>query len=118
MHELTEPKLTFKIADELETIKIQNDHNGTFTVSAKFWELSSDNTKNIFKKLPSSYLKNMKNPCFWEKHHYTKEADPYALSPYAPPIGATMKYDPWGHVMYYKRARERFSYHTNYWLKK
>ena len=60
----------------------------------------------------------MKNPCFWEKHHYTKEADPYALSPYAPPIGATMKYDPWGHVMYYKRARERFSYHTNYWLKK
>ena len=57
----------FQISDELETIKVQSYHNGTFTVSAKFWEVSTKTTKEIFKKLPDKYLDNYKNPCFWQK---------------------------------------------------
>ena len=51
----------------------------------------------------------MKNPCFWED--YKLNGDPYADSPYAPEIGKTIQYDPWGHTAYYKKARERFNAH-------
>lgn len=57
-----------EIRDELETVKVQGYNNGTFTVSAKFWEISSENTKNIFKTLPERYLENLKNPCFWQQY--------------------------------------------------
>ena len=51
----------------------------------------------------------MKNPCFWED--YRLNGDPYADSPYAPEIGKTIQYDPWGHTAYYKKARDRFNAH-------
>lgn len=74
-----------------------------------FWELATENTKNIFDIVPPSFLPNMKNPCFWED--YKLNGDPYADSPYAPEIGKTIQYDPWGHTAYYKKARDRFNAH-------
>lgn len=82
---------------------------GPFTVAKHFWELATENTKNIFDIVPPSFLPNMKNPCFWED--YELNGDPYTNSPYAPEIGKTIQYDPWGHTAYYKKARDRFNAH-------
>ena len=84
---------------------------GPFTVAKHFWELANQNTKNIFDILPPEYLPNMKNPCFWEEYNGKPNADPYANSPYAPEIGKTIQYDPWGHTAYYTKARDRFMGH-------
>ena len=89
-------------------IKISTS-KGPFTVAKHFWELATENTKNIFDIVPPSFLPNMKNPCFWED--YKLKGDPYADSPYAPEIGKTIQYDPWGHTAYYKKARDRFNAH-------
>lgn len=81
-------------------------------VASHFWELASTNTKQIFDVVPGDFLPQFKNPCFWET--YTPRRDPYAGSPYAPKVGETYKYDPWGHTGYYKRARDRFPGHLQH----
>ena len=81
-------------------------------VASHFWELASKNTKQIFDVVPGDFLPQFKNPCFWET--YTPRRDPYAGSPYAPKVGETYKYDPWGHTGYYKRARDRFPGHLQH----
>ena len=78
-------------------------------MAKQFWELSTENTKDIFDVVPPSFLPNMKNPCFWQ--NYKPNGDPYADSPYAPKIGTTIKYDPSGHTKYFNKARDRFNSH-------
>ena len=64
--ESSTPALT--VPDELETVKVQSgNQNGSFTVSKKFWELASQNTKQIFSTLPNKFIKSFKNPCFWQQ---------------------------------------------------
>lgn len=97
------------MVDEYHTVMVPDQIKGPFTVAKHFWELATENTKNIFDIVPPSFLPNMKNPCFWED--YKLNGDPYADSPYAPQIGKTIQYDPWGHTAYYKKARDRFNAH-------
>ena len=101
------PKL---MVDEYHTVRVPDTVNGPFTVAKHFWELTNKNSRKIFDIIPPQFLPNFKNPCFWEKYHPTGH-DPYSNSPYAPPIGKTIQYDPWGHTAYYRKARERFSSH-------
>ena len=62
--------------------------------------------------MPLEYLPNFKNPCFWQDYEKQLSLDPYADSPYAPEIGVSIKYDPWGHTNYYRKARGRFATHV------
>lgn len=126
---------TFVVVDEYQTVRVPHSSDGPFTVrdlnkkihfvqvvdqhsksqskvASHFWELASTNTKQLFDVVPGEFLPQFKNPCFWET--YTPRRDPYADSPYAPKIGETYKYDPWGHTGYYKRARDRFPGHLQH----
>ena len=102
----------FVVVDEYQTVRVPHPSDGPFTVASHFWELASDNTKRIFDIVPPQFEPNFKNPCFWE--NYTPSRDPYENSPYAPKLGETYKYDPWGHTTYYRRARERFPGHLRH----
>ena len=101
------PKL---LVDEYHTVRVPDPVDGPFTVAKHFWELTNKNSRKIFDLVPPQFLPNFKNPCFWQEYH-AKGPDPYADSPYAPPIGKTIQYDPWGHFAYYRKARERFTSH-------